>query len=117
MIAANAAALFPRIVESHPSFQDTLVIKPSEIFDVIVTRSRGNGGWFAIVRWQAILVYGDPMRRKVAAKGNMRRDAETALDGLLCVLADAVWQNFRERAMEEPACFGRHGTVDSGLMD
>lgn len=69
------------------------------------------------LQYQAILIYGDPMKRKVAAKGKKRIDAKGALDGLLDVLADAVAHTFRERGMVEAVQFGRHSVVDMGLAD
>lgn len=104
-------------MRSHPSFQEGHIIRPSEIFDVVVTRPPGHGGWFS-KRFQAVLIYGvDPMKRRVAAKGKMRHEAGAAVEGLLQTLADILGDSLTETRMAEPQRIGRHAVVDMALME
>lgn len=67
--------------------------------------------------YQAMLVYGDPLRRKVAAKGDRQVGGTSqALQALLKLLATKVGKEF-EAKMKNPKDCGEYGAVyDASLL-
>ncbi|EME42523.1 hypothetical protein DOTSEDRAFT_26108 [Dothistroma septosporum NZE10] len=80
-ILANASALFPQLALRSPSFHTTGLSKPSELFEIITI---GN------IHKQALLLFGPPLARGIAARGPASKCVAAALAGLLDVLSEAL---------------------------
>lgn len=91
---ANAVYVFPKGVKDHLTYHRTGIVKPHEIFDVVISEGStirtDQYGELLPRPYVAALVYGDPTKRKTAAVGPEAKEVEEALKLLLRVLAAAT---------------------------
>ncbi|CZT14068.1 uncharacterized protein RCC_00043 [Ramularia collo-cygni] len=107
-IIANAATLYPQEVVKSASFQTFGILKPHEIFQVIVSGSQ---------QMRATLLCRSPNVR-IIASSPLAPTAEDALDGLLLVTCEALeWytENLLGTMKNAEKCAG--GSVDYGMVE
>ncbi|KAK4614052.1 hypothetical protein CLAFUW4_09679 [Fulvia fulva] len=108
-IFANAAVLFPQLCLNSLTYHSTGLVKPAEIFEIVII-----GGDHK----QALLLFGSPLSRSIAARGPPCESVERALAGLLDVTSEALsW--YTETLLGElkhgEACAG--GAIDFHMVE
>jgi hypothetical protein len=109
-IKANAVHLFPKVVQDHPNWHKTGIVKPAEIFDVVCVNNLHESPLFVETPYKALLTYGPPNKRKTAPASRFAGTPIEALEALLTSIGERV------RVVEIPL----HSTVavtDGGVID
>ncbi|SMR56480.1 unnamed protein product [Zymoseptoria tritici ST99CH_1A5] len=94
----NAAFLYPDAIIDHCGYQAGNIVKPSEIFSIVMLKQRKpmldayghvqqNVVLAAPVFYQAVVMHGELTIRKIAARSDQRDTVHEALESLLGKLA------------------------------